>query len=212
MKTIANTNPSTIEELQQQNAKLEQQVAELTAKLTWYEEQFRLSQQKKFGTSSERTNSDQLHLFNEAEAEANPTVEEPTVETITYRRKKQRGQREAMVESLPVEMIEYRLTKEEQICSCCGGALHEMSTETRQELKIIPAEVKVVKHVRYVYACRHCEREEIHTPVVTAPMPQPVYPGSLASPSIMAYIMSQKYVESLPLYRQEQQFARLGVP
>ncbi|NRF96336.1 IS66 family transposase, partial [Paenibacillus frigoriresistens] len=39
----------------------------------------------------------------------------------------------------------------------------------------------------------------------------PVYPGSLASSSIMAYIMSQKYVESMPLYRQEQQFARFGV-
>lgn len=86
-----------------------------------------------------------------------------------------------------------------------------MSTETRQELKIVPAEVKVVKHVRFVYACRHCERKEINTPVITAPMPRPVYPGSLASSSIMAYIMSQKYVESMPLYRQEQQFARFGV-
>ena len=211
MKNIANTTPPTIEELQQQNAKLEQKIAELTAKLTWFEEQFRLSQQKKFGASSERTHPDQLSLFNEAESEADPSIHEPTMETITYHRKKQRGQREAMIESLPVELIEYRLLETEQICSCCGGALHEMSTEIRQELKIIPAEVKVVKHVRYVYACRHCEHEEIRTPIVTAPMPHPVYPGSLASPSILAHIMSQKYVEALPLYRQEQQFARLGV-
>jgi transposase len=86
-----------------------------------------------------------------------------------------------------------------------------MSTEVRQELKIIPAQVKVVKHVRYVYSCRRCEREDITTPIVTAPMPSPVLPGSLVSPSLMAYIMSQKYVESMPLYRQEQQFARLGI-
>lgn len=211
MENRADTTPKTIENLEQQNAKLEQQVAELNAKLSWFEEQFRLSQQKKFGASSERTNPDQLELFNEAEAEADPSKEEPTVETVTYQRKKQRGQRETMLESLPVETIEYRLTEEEQACSCCGGALHEMSTETRQELKIIPAEVKVVKHVRFVYACRRCEREDINTPVVTAPMPRPVYPGSLASSSIMAYIMSQKYVESMPLYRQEQQFARFGV-
>jgi transposase len=71
--------------------------------------------------------------------------------------------------------------------------------------------VKVVEHKRYVYACRPCEHNEINTPVVIATMPRPVYLGSLASPSIMAYIMSQKYVESMPLYRQEQQFARLGV-
>jgi hypothetical protein len=75
-----------------------------------------------------------------------------------------------------------------------GGALHEMSTEVRQELKIIPAQAKVVKHVRHVYACRHCERHETETPIVTAPMPNPVYPGSLASPSALAYILHQKYV------------------
>jgi transposase len=74
-----------------------------------------------------------------------------------------------------------------------------------------PAEVIIVRHVRQVYACRHCEHEEIRTPIVTAPMPKPVYPGSLASASIIAYVMSQKYVVSQPLYRQEQQFARLGL-
>ncbi|MDQ0062460.1 transposase [Paenibacillus harenae] len=86
-----------------------------------------------------------------------------------------------------------------------------MSTEVRRELKIIPAEVKVMEHVRHVYACRRCEQEATSTPIITAPMPAPVAAGSLASPSILAYIMSQKYVDSLPLYRQEQAFLRLGV-
>ncbi|WP_382285352.1 IS66 family transposase zinc-finger binding domain-containing protein [Heyndrickxia sporothermodurans] len=100
-----------------------------------------------------------------------------------------------MLENLPVETIEYRLSPEEQVCSCCGGNLHEMSTQVRQELKYIPAELKVVKHVQSIYSCRHCEREEIETPVVTAPMPKPVHSGSLASPSLMAHIMNQKYVD-----------------
>lgn len=116
-----------------------------------------------------------------------------------------------MLENLPVETIEYRLSSEEQVCSCCGGNLHEMSTQVRQELKFIPAELKVVKHVQYVYSCRHCEREEINTPIVTASMPKPVYSGSLASPSLMAHIMNQKYVDGLPLYRQEKQFNKMGV-
>ncbi|WP_369414753.1 transposase [Collibacillus ludicampi] len=42
---------------------LKKQNAELTAKLKWYEEQFRLSQQRRFGSSSERTNADQLELL-----------------------------------------------------------------------------------------------------------------------------------------------------
>ena len=202
----------TLESLQEQNAKLQMQVDELAAKLKWYEEQFRLGQQKKFGASSERTNPDQLQLFNEAELEANPAQPEPTVETITYERKKERRQREDLTEHLPVETIEYHLPEAEQVCPCCGGSLHAMSTEVRQELKIVPAEVKVVRHVRHVYACRRCEREGTQTPVITAAMPNPAAPGSLASPSILAHIMTEKYVDAMPLHRQEQQFARLGVP
>jgi len=217
-----NSNP-TIEELQKRleqlekhNAELEAKLKkqnELEAKLNWLEEQLRLHQLKRFGTSSEKTNPDQLELtlFNETEAEANPNIPEPTLETITFRRRKKRGHRELMLENLRTETVEYRLSDEQQVCSCCGGNLHEMSTEVRQEIKYVPAEVKVVKHVRYVYSCRHCEREELETPIVTATMPKPVYSGSLASPSIMAHIMNQKYIDGLPLYRQEKQFARLGV-
>jgi transposase len=210
----------TIEELQKrcvqlerQCIQLEQQNAELTAKLDWFMEQFRLSKKRQFGVSSERTAplQQQLLLFNEAEVEARPDAAEPALETITYQRRKGRTRREMVLKNLPVEIVEHRLPEEEQVCLCCGGPLHEMSTEVRQELKIIPAQVKVVKHVRYVYSCRRCEREEITTPVVTAPMPAPVLPGSPVSPSFMAYIMTQKYGAGLPLYRQEQQFKSLGI-
>ncbi|WP_248928694.1 IS66 family transposase [Paenibacillus hamazuiensis] len=203
---------TTIKQLEQQNAKQEQQIAELTAKLKWYEEQFRLAQQKRFGASSEKTSPDQLelNLFNEAEVLATPKGQEPPTEQVTYERRKSTGKREADLERLPIETMTYELSETDQLCSCCGGALHEMSTETRSEIAIVPPQVKVIRHVRQVYSCRYCEREDIQTPIVTAPMPRPVYPGSLASPSILAHIMCQKYVDSLPLYRQEQQFARLG--
>lgn len=201
----------TIEELQNRCAMLEQQNAELTAKLNWFMEQFRLKQHQQFGASSERTEPEQQQLFNEAEAEAQPSLTEPSIEEITYRRHKSQGRREEQLKDLPVKTIEYRLPPEEQVCSCCGGSMHEMSTQVRQELTIIPAQAHVTKHVRYVYACRRCDREDVQTPIVTAPMPAPVLPGSLVSPSTMAHIMTQKYVESMPLYRQEQQLCRLGI-
>ncbi|WP_164821843.1 IS66 family transposase, partial [Paenibacillus koleovorans] len=144
-------------------------------------------------------------------AEADPSQEEPTLETITYARKKRKGQRDVKLDGLRTERVEYRVPEEEQICTCCGGALHEMSTEVRRELKVIPSEAIVVEHVCFVYGCRRCERTGIETPIVTATMPRPVQPGSLASPSSVAHIMSQKYVEGMPLYRQEQQWARFGV-
>lgn len=210
MKT--RTESLTLEQLQQQNAKLEQQNAELSAKLKWYEEQWRLSQQKRFGASSEKTHLDQLelNLFNEAEVLATPKGQEPEMEQVTYERLKTSGKHRADLSNLPIETVTYQLTEGERICPCCGGSLHEMSTETRSEIAVVPAQVKVVQHVRQVYACRHCERHELQTPIITAPMPKPVYPGSLASPSAMAHTMCQKYVDSVPLYRQEQQFARMG--
>ncbi len=211
MENTTQTSKDTIEYYKERNEKLEMENETLEAKLKWYEEQLRLSQHQKFSASSEKTNPDQLSLFNEAEGTSNSTIEEPTVETITYRRKKQRGHREQNLENLPTETIEYRLCDEEQVCSSCDSELHEMSTEVRKELKVIPAQVKVVEHVRHVYSCRHCERHEIETPIVTAPMPNSVYPGSLASPSAMAYTMTQKYVESMPLYRQEKHLERFGV-
>lgn len=216
------TTTPTIEELLTRLEILEKQNAELKAKLeekieleikvTHLEEQLRLLQLAKFGSSSEKTLPGQLDLFNEVEQESNPELPEPELESITYqRRRKKRGHREAMLENLPVETIEYRLPAEEQVCSCCGGSMHEMSTEVRKELIYIPAELKVKKHVQYVYSCRQCEHEEIETPIKTAVMPKPAIPGSLASPSILSHIMTQKYVEGLPLYRQEKQFNRLGV-
>lgn len=199
-------------ELTRKQAALEQQNQELSAKLSWLEEQFRLAQQRRFGRSSERSHPDQVAMiFDEAEASATPSAAEPTIETITYQRRKSSGQREAKLEDLPVEVIEYRLPEDEQVCEACGDHRHEMSKQVRRELKIVPAQVMVVEHVQYVYGCRTCEQQSDSTPIVKAPMPQPPIPGSLASPSALAYIMSRKFVEALPLYRQEQEFARLGV-
>jgi transposase len=207
--------PQDQDQQREQIVRLQMKVDELTAKVQWYEEQFRLSRQKKFGASSEKTPPEQIRfedaVLNEAEMAADPKQAEPTVETITYQRRKQQGGREAKLKALPVEIVEYELPEAERVCPCCNGRLHAMSTEVRQELKIIPAEVKVVRHVRHVYSCRQCEREATETPVITAPMPRPAAPGSLASPSILAFTMVQKYVMGMPLYRQEQQFAYLGV-
>ena len=202
--------PKTMESLEERCLSLEDENAKLAAKVEWYEQQFKLSQQKRFGASSEKMDPDQISFFDEAEVTSDTNEEEPTLETIEYKRKKRIGQREEMLKSLPTETVEYHL--EDQACSSCGHDLHQMSTEERRELIVIPAQVKVKKHVRHVYSCRRCERHGVETPVQTAPMPNPVLPKSLASPSSLAFFMSQKYVEALPLYRQEKQLERMGIP
>ena len=202
------------EELIETTQKLVEENVQLKAKVAWFEEQLRLAQHRRFGSSSEQTPppEQQALLFNEAEACELPGLPEPTLETITYnRRKKAKGRREAQLADLPVEEIEYRIPEDERVCHQCSGALHEMGSDVRQELKIVPAQVSVVKHVRFKYACRHCQQEETTTPILTATMPKPAFPNSIASPSAVAHIMTQKFIMGAPLYRQEQQFERQGI-
>lgn len=220
MKNISNESIS-IEQYKEKVTFLEDKVSslenkniELTAKLSWFEEQYRLDQHRLYGRSSEKAVCpEQQSLFNEAEAlsDVKPQAPEPTIEEITYKRKKQQGHREEMLKDLPVETVIYELPEEKQICDQCGGKLHAMSKEIRREIKVIPPQVKVKEHVRTVYGCRDCEENEISVPVITAPMPAPALPGSIASASAIAYVMTQKYMVGVPLYRQEQQWKLLDI-
>jgi transposase len=63
MNNTANTTPMTIEDLQKLCILQQQQIAELTAKLNWFEEQLRLSKHRQFGSSSEQTDLEQQQLF-----------------------------------------------------------------------------------------------------------------------------------------------------
>jgi transposase len=206
-----NNDGVSIEELQNKCTKLEMEVEELTAKVAWYEEQIRKGIKQKYGSSSEKTPDEQLSIFNEAEKNQRPKLEEPDFEEITYKRKKSKGLNKDGWEDLPVEVIEYELPDSEKSCPSCDEPLHVMKKEIRKELKIVPAKVSVVHHVRYIYACRSCEKNDVSTPIIKAQMPKPVIPGSFVSPSMLAYITNRKYNEAIPLYRQEQQFINFGI-
>jgi transposase len=201
--TTPQTPPPTLEALEEENAQLK-------AQIQWLKEQLGLAKHRLFAPSSEKTPGQEAMLFNEAEACAAPEVAEPPTETITYTRRKFVGQREINLAGLPVEEILYELPEEERVCPACEGALHEMGEDVRNEIKIIPAVIVRVRHLRKKYACRHCQNEEISTPILTAPMPVTAFPNSLASPSAVAHIMCQKFVEASPLYRQEAALQRMG--
>ena len=184
---------------------------QLEAKVRWFEEQFHLARHKQFGASSEKNPKEQRNLFNEAEAidEDGPFEEEIRQTIDSYERKK--PGRRPIPKDLPIERIEYRLTDEERICTACGGLMHEMSEQCRHEVKLIPATVKMIQHAQIVYGCRNCEKNGIEVPIKTAKAPKPVIKNGLASPSAVAYVMNMKFVEGVPLYRQEQHYARLGI-
>ena len=194
----------------QQSARIE----ELETLVRYYEEQFRLQKHRQYGSSSEKgVPAEQLGLFDEAENTADQSLSEPTLEEISYtRRKKRVGKREEDISRLPLEIVRHSLSEEECICPECGNQMHEMGHEiARRELKVIPAQVVAVEYQRSAYACRKCEKTNDHVPMIKASIPEPVIKGSLASPSAIAHIMVQKYVMHAPLYRQEKDWERQGV-
>jgi len=193
-------------------AELERKQSELEKLVIYMSEQMRLSKLRQFAPTSEKAVwPEQIGLFNEAEGMADPGEPEPEIQKITYCRRKHAGKRETDLEGLPVETVEHKLPEEERFCSECGGELHEMGHDIRRELKIVPAQVLVVEHKRAVYSCRNCENNNDHVPMVKAPMPEALISGSLASPSAVAHIISQKFVMHTPLYRQEKDLKRQGV-
>ena len=219
MKTDINLTAllAEIEKLKIEIASLAKENSELRALNNWYMEQFKLSQHERFGASSEKNvMPDQTNLFNEPEVHADidsDTQEPHSEETITYKRKKRIGKRDELYGSLPTEQKIHELPEDQRACEVCGGALHVCGHEVlRREIVVIPATVRAVEHVQTVYSCRNCENKsdgETTVPMIKAPVPAPLIAGSgIASPSLVASILSNKYVLALPLSRQEQEFAR----
>jgi transposase len=191
---------------------LKAQNAELTGQVNWLMEQMRLVRQKRFGASSEKSEYEQLNLFNEVEVTADEKVAEPELaEVQAHHRKKAKESGDKLPADLPVEIVEHFLPEDQQICPSCGSQLHIMGKEIRRELKIVPAKAVIVEHIDYVYACRNCEKDAENVPIIKAPMDKPVIKGSFASPEAVAHIMTQKFVNGTPLYRQEQEWGRMGI-
>ena len=191
-------------------AELENTVAELSALVKHFEELFKLSQLKRFGASSEKTDLDtgQVTLFGAPEAPVAPMLlpEEPTA-----KRRKQKGKRQEDLSKLPLEIVEHDIPESERKCPQCNGSVEEIGASTRDELKIIPAKVIRIQHRCKAYKCPVCAETSDKTPIIKAAMPTSLIKGSVASASAVAYIMTQKHLMHLPFYRLEQDFMRQGV-
>lgn len=119
--------------------------------------------------------------------------------------------RKPLPASLPRERVEYTLPEDAQICPCCSNRLHRIGEVVTEQLHV-EVRVKVLENARAKYACRHCDRTGIETPIITAPMPAQPLPGSVATASTLAFALVHKFVDGTPLYRLAEVFARAGVP
>ena len=167
-----------------------------------------LAQRKRFGASSEKyaDGYTQLNLFNEAEQEADPNapnqIWKRSIHLLTRGRKRSGKKEEDLSSFETTEVIEYKLTGRDRYCPDCNTKYKVVTKETVKRLKFIPARFEVVEEVTFVYSCPKCG-------TMKRPEKEPsLLKGSVATPSLVAGIMNAKYVNGMPLARQEREFAR----
>lgn len=204
-----------ITRLEKQSRSLERKNQSLEAAKRELFEQLRLLIENRFGPSTEKYKIPQEDLFfDEAEAlvESEPAsdndeaLEEKAATPSASRKPRTRGGRLALPPELPRVDIVHDVADDQKRCHNDGTELVCIGEEISEQLDIIPARIQVIRHIRRKYACKACEDG-----VVTASMPPQPLPKSNASPNLLAYSLIAKYVDALPLYRQERAFERLGI-
>jgi transposase len=166
-----------------------------------------------YGPRSESFDARQLLLFGQI-VEQMPldeqSIEDEAGEKLTTRRAKNRhkhGRRQLSDELERIE-IEHDLKPEEKPCPACGHERSRIGAEVAEQLEYFPANFKVLKHVRHKYGCAKCNAEGYNPNIAAASKPaQPIDKG-LAGPSLLAYVITSKLGDHLPLYRLENIFAR----
>ena len=189
----------------------------LTNENSYLKEQIAYLKKLAFGSRTEKTKrvmgeDIEINLFDEAETEAKASAPEPVIEVPAHqRRKKQKSHLEQILKDFPHEERLITLPEDERICKRCGAELISMGREKiRTEVQFIPATVKVIDFYRESFQCLECRKQE-HFSIEKPVMPQPVLAKSIASPSSIAHVITQKYQFAMPLYRQEQEWKAIGL-
>ncbi|MBD1226485.1 IS66 family transposase [Xenorhabdus griffiniae] len=189
--------PDDIDQLKALIGLLQAEIQEKDHHIQHLLEQLNLSKSKRFGKQSEKADKG---MFNEAEQQ--DTLPKPPP---AHHKKG----RQPLPAGLEREIQRHTLNAPH--CDCCGEPLHACGVETSETLKIIPQKVSVIRHERTKYTCRQCEKTETQSKIITAPPPPSLLPRTIASPDTQAAIVTAKYVDALPLYRQADILARSGI-
>jgi transposase len=138
-----------------------------------------------------------------------PPATEPAEELRRVRRRK--GRRNlANFENLPVTTHTHELNAEQRACPCCGLERAEIGVEESWQIEYLPGHFERIHHLRKKYACPACENNGANPGIETAAKPETAIDKGLAGPGLLAYIVTSKFSDYLPLYRLEDIFTRQG--
>lgn len=177
------------------------------------EEQYKLLLLQKFGRKSEKESFDttQQFLF-DSESHASPEQDTEDSTTIVKGYPRKKPGRKPIDESIPREEVIIDIPEEEKQCAC-GYRMIRIGEEISEKLQVIPPKMWVERIVRPKYACKACEGsgDEDKPAVRVADVPAAIVPRSIVTPSLLSFIIVNKFVDHLPYYRQEKRFERIGI-
>ena len=177
-----------------------------------------LLRKKLFGSSSEKRVIDfpgQLNLFNEAELEQDPSIAETEelaaiLPEETPKKRKTRATDAERFKGIPVIKKYIDIPEEDKTCPVCSTPLVKIGEEfVRRELVFIPAKLKVVEIYSFNYSCPECSKRDI--PVIKKGKDGKSHMlYGMASAGTVAWVMYQKFCNSLPYCRQEKDWKQYG--
>jgi transposase len=214
-----NQNEKLIRLLEEQLAHSNQQNKDLSKQIEALTDQVRHLTKLLFGSKTEKTKYNlpdgQGSLFDDDPAFSEPEhTEEQSQQTISYtvvRKIQSKKRNDSLHEDIEIEAIHHH--PENTICECCQGPMIEIgSTIVREEAKFIPAKMMKVQHFEHAYECRDCKSDSSQpAQIKRGKAPHPAIQRSIASPSVLAKVIYDKFVQYLPLYRQVNEWARYGL-
>ena len=162
-----------------------------------------------------KPNEMQYSLFDEAEfmartADDAADRDQPLCEIAAHRRKK-RGRR-PIPKTIPRVDVLIDIPEKDKVCPC-GCLMTRIGEEVSEKLDVQPAKFQVTRFIRPKWACtKGCKgADDLGPGVKMAPMPPQLIPQGIVSPALLAWILTSKFTDGLPFYRQTNIFSRLGV-
>jgi len=160
-----------------------------------------------FGRRSEKLERQieqlELQLDELATASAEPPATSPTPGAVAPAAPGRKPARRPLPGHLPRQ--KRTILPKETACPDCGGALKALGEDVSEILEYVPAHFQVIQQVRPKLACTHCDK------IVQAEAPSRPIARGLAGPGLLAHVLVSKYCDHLPLYRQEEIYARVGM-
>ncbi len=119
----------------------------------------------------------------------------------------------ADLDHLPLHECKHDLSDEQKACPCCGERRKHMGIKESWQVEYVPGHFERYHHIRHTYSCKACDAEGLGGQVETAAKSRATAPveKGMAGPGLLAYVVTSKYADYLPLYRLENVFGRNGL-